>query len=191
MINLNLTFLFSGLGTPWQGPFSVVFDTGSSNLWVAKAGCTTGGCENKTTYDSTQSSSSVANGQTFSIAYGTGSCEGDLVQDRVCITGPKCVINTPLNVPNVTFGEASEMADFFAQTPLDGILGLGFQTLAVDGVEPIINTMVREKIIPKTQFQIFLDSKPFTNNAAIVFGGYDAKFFTGPLRWVPLTNENY
>lgn len=180
-----------GIGTPYQGPFYVVFDTGSSNLWVPKAGCTQGGCSQKDTYDSTQSSSAVANGQTFSIQYGTGSCSGELIQDTVCVTGPKCVINSPLSVPNVTFGQADQMADFFAQTPIDGILGLGFQSLADDNVVPVFNVMVQEKIVPKAQFQIFLDSKPFTKDAAIVFGGYNSQFFTGALRWVPLTSENY
>lgn len=83
------------------------------------------------------------------------------------------------------------MAAFFAQTPIDGILGLGFQALADDGVVPVFNVMVQENLVPKPQFQIFLDSRPFTNNAAIVFGGYNTQFFTGALRWVPLTSESY
>ena len=180
-----------GIGTPYQGPLYVVFDTGSSNLWVPQAGCSQGGCANKNTYDSSQSSTYVSNGQAFSIQYGTGSCSGTLVTDTVCVTGPHCVINSPLSVKNVTFGEANQMASFFAQTPIDGILGLGFQSLAEDNVIPVFNMMVQENLVPKAQFQIFLDSKPFTNNAAIVFGGYNPSFFTGSLRWVPLTSENY
>lgn len=180
-----------GVGTPYQGPFYVVFDTGSSNLWVPQRGCSAGGCQGKDVYDSSRSSTYVSNGQTFSIQYGTGSCSGTLVQDTVCVTGPQCVINSPLSVPNVTFGQANQMADFFAQTPIDGILGLGFQSLAEDGVVPVFNVMVQEGIVKTPQFQIFLDSRPFTKNAAIVFGGYEANFFTGPLRWVPLTSENY
>ena len=66
-------------------------------------------------------SSSVENGETFNIAYGTGSCAGTLVQDTVCVTGPNCVINSPLSVSNVTFGQADQMAAFFAQTELDGV----------------------------------------------------------------------
>ncbi len=161
-----------GIGTPFQGPLYVVFDTGSSNLWVPQVGCSQGGCAGKNHYDSSQSSTYVPNGQQFNIQYGTGSCGGTLVQDTVCVTGPACVINSPLRVPNVTFGQANQMADFFAQTPIDGILGLGFQSLAEDNVVPVFNVMVNEGIVPKAQFQIFLDSKPFTKNAAIVFGGY-------------------
>ncbi len=164
-----------GIGTPFQGPLYVVFDTGSSNLWVPQVGCSTGGCAGKNHYDTSASSTYVPNGQAFSIQYGTGSCSGTLVQDTVCVTGPACVINSPLRVPNVTFGEANQMADFFAQTPIDGILGLGFQSLAEDNVVPVFNVMVNEGVVPAAQFQIFLDSKPFTKSAAIVFGGYGTK----------------
>jgi len=180
-----------GIGTQYQGPFYVVFDTGSSNLWVPKVGCTQAGCSGKHTYDCSQSSTCVPNGKPFNIQYGTGSCSGDLVQDTVCVTGPNCQINSPLSVKNVTFGEASQMAAFFAQSPIDGILGLGFQSLAADGVTPVFNVMVNEGLVDNAQFQIFLDSKIGTNDAAIVFGGYESKYFTGDITWVPLVNENY
>jgi len=180
-----------GIGTPYQGPFEVIFDTGSSNLWVPKVGCSEGGCSGKTTYSCSDSSTCEPNGETFSIQYGTGSCSGDLVSDTVCVTGPQCTANSPLAVTNVTFGEASQMAQFFAQTHIDGILGLGFQSLAEDGVTPVFNVMVEEGLVPKAQFQIFLDSKIGSTNAALVFGGYEQQYYTGDITWVPLTSESY
>lgn len=104
--------------------------------------------------------------------------------DRVCVTGPQCVINTPLAVQNVTFGQANQMASFFASSPIDGILGLGYQALAVDNVMPVFDVMVQEGVVKAAQFQFFLDSKPGSTSAAIVFGGYDTSFFTGPISWV-------
>jgi len=172
------------------GPFAVIFDTGSSNLWVPKEGCNSGGCQGKHHYDSSQSSSYTPNGRTFSIQYGTGSCSGDLVADVVCVTSDGCDGPNPLSV-NVTFGEASQMAAFFAQTQIDGILGLGFQTLAEDGVEPVLNKLADAGLIPSPIFQIFLDSQIGTTDAAIVFGGYEQKYYTGQLSWVPLTSESY
>lgn len=41
-----------------------------------------------------------------------------------------------LVVPMTTFGQATSLAQFFDGQPLDGILGLAFQSLAVDGVKP-------------------------------------------------------
>jgi hypothetical protein len=179
-----------GLGTPYQSPFNVVFDTGSSNLWVPEVGCSTGGCSGKDTYDSSRSSSYVANGKAFSIQYGTGSCSGTLVQDRVCVTGTDCSNSGDLSC-TATFGQADQMASFFQSSPIDGILGLGFQSLATDNVVTVLQNLVSQGQISQPVFQFFLDSQPRTTNARIVFGGYDSSYFTGNLNWVPLTSENY
>merc|ERR1711907_749237 len=113
------------IGTPAQ-KFLVIYDTGSSNLWVPSKSCTN--CKkNGTLYDSSKSSTYAKNGKAFALQYGTGSCRGFLSTDTIALGGVKAT--------GFDFGEVTtEAADVFGSAPFDGILGLGPVKAAIDQV---------------------------------------------------------
>jgi len=70
-----------GLGTPVQ-EFDVIFDTGSSNLWVTSSECDAS-CGTHARYNHNDSTSYVANGTLFKVEYGSGACTGFLSEDTL------------------------------------------------------------------------------------------------------------
>ena len=81
------------IGTPAQS-FRVIFDTGSSNLWVPSIKCTdytdSPACKNHSRYDaskSTTASSYTGSDDSLSISYGSGSIEGYLAVDNISVGG--------------------------------------------------------------------------------------------------------
>jgi saccharopepsin len=63
----------------------VVFDTGSSNLWVPSTRCQSIACWLHRRYDASQSETYVENGTEFAIRYGTGSLKGVISNDVLTV----------------------------------------------------------------------------------------------------------
>lgn len=77
------------IGTPGQ-TFGVVFDTGSSNLWVPSKECRLSpACYLHKYFDSSKSSTYHTNGTKFNITYGSGAVVGFVGQDNVDVAGLK------------------------------------------------------------------------------------------------------
>jgi len=164
------------LGTPAQS-FLVIYDTGSSNLWVPSKDCTnckkTGG-----RYDSSKSSSYAKNGESFALQYGTGSCKGFLSTDETGIGGA--------TIHNFTFGEVTtEAADVFGTAPFDGILGMGPAKAAVDQVPMPMDQLVSQGVITANIFSCFLSSNQ-SKGSTLVLGGVDSQFYSGDFSYVPV-----
>jgi len=170
------------IGSPAQ-EFDVVFDTGSSNLWVVGNQCNDAGCQGKHAYNPQASNSYSANGQSISIQYGTGSMDGRLDNDNVQVAG--------FTIVNATFGEATSLADFFQGQPLDGILGLAYPAIAADGVVPIFDDMIAQNLVSNPLFAVYLDSTPGDEKSAIIFGEIDQQYYQPPINWIPVTSQTY
>jgi len=174
------------LGTPAQN-FLVVFDTGSSNLWVPSKLCPWSdiACDLHNKYDHTASSTYVANGTKWSIEYGSGSCSGFLSIDTLTIGG--------LAVKSQKFGEATnEPGLTFVVAQFDGILGLAFKTISVDAVTPVWYNILKQNLVPQPMFSFFLSNQPgSTSYSEMILGGVDTARFTGPITYVPLTSDTY
>ena len=73
------------IGNPAQA-FNVVFDTGSSNLWVPSSNCWSPACWIHPTFHEGSSRTYSKNGSSFSIQYGTGSMSGYIGRDDLRIS---------------------------------------------------------------------------------------------------------
>jgi saccharopepsin len=173
------------IGTPPQ-KFTVVFDTGSSNLWVPSTHCKSIACWLHKKYDSEQSSTFVANGTEFAIRYGTGSLEGIISNDILQVGD--------LIVEGQDFGESvKEPGITFAVGKFDGIFGLGYDTISVQRVVPPFYNMINQKLLDEQLFGVWMTHADNSEEGGeITFGGtntarYDAK----TLGWANVIRKGY
>ncbi|XP_064237086.1 napsin-A-like isoform X2 [Aotus nancymaae] len=162
-----------GLGTPPQN-FTVTFDTGSSNLWVPSKRCHLSSvpCWFHHRFNPNASSSFQPNGTKFTIEYGTGRVDGILSEDKLTIGGIKGA--------SVTFGEALwESSLVFTLSRPDGILGLGFPILAVEGVRPPLDVLVEQGLLDKPVFSFYLNSVKVGSGLTLCARGCAAILDTG------------
>ncbi|XP_030158466.1 cathepsin E isoform X2 [Lynx canadensis] len=186
LINYMDTEYFGSIsiGSPPQN-FTVIFDTGSSNLWVPSVYCTSPACKTHARFYPSQSNTYSALGNHFSIQYGTGSLSGIIGTDQVYVEG--------LLVVGQQFGESvTEPGQTFVNAEFDGILGLGYPSLAVGGVTPVFDNMMAQNLVDIPMFSVYMSSDPESGvGSELIFGGYDHSHFSGNLNWVPVTKQGY
>jgi len=167
------------LGTPPQS-FKVMFDTGSSNLWVPSSTCTN--CAFwKSMYNPSASSTYKANGTEFHIEYGTGSMKGFVVHDVLTIGSLQCDLDFAVatNEPGITFKTAK----------FDGIFGLGWPSIAVDKIVPPMQQLHKAGLLDEYMFGFYLQQNN-KEEGVLTIGGYD-RTKAKSVQWVPVSEENY
>ncbi|XP_017375366.1 pepsin A isoform X1 [Cebus imitator] len=171
-----------GIGTPAQ-EFTVIFDTGSSNLWVPSVYCSSPACTNHNRFNPQESSTYQATSQTVSIAYGTGSMTGILGYDTVQVGG---IADT-----NQIFGlSETEPGSFLYYSPFDGILGLAYPSISSSGATPVFDNIWNQGLVSQDLFAVYLSAND-QSGSVVMFGGIDSSYYTGSLNWVPLSAEGY
>lgn len=183
MIYVDFTEI--SLGTPAQ-VFKVILDTGSSNLWVPSVSCGSIACYLHTKYDSSASSTYVKNGTSFDIQYGSGSMSGFVSNDVLTIGD--------LEIKSQDFAEATQEPGLaFAFGRFDGILGLGYDTISVDGMVPPVYNAIAQGLLDEPVFSFYLGDTAVDEEMGGVatFGGIDESHYTGEITWLPVRRKAY
>ncbi|XP_055437110.1 pregnancy-associated glycoprotein 1-like [Bubalus kerabau] len=163
------------IGTPPQ-EFQVIFDTGSSDLWVPSVFCTSPICSTHVMFRHFDSSTFRPTKKTFSINYGSGRMKGVVVHDTVRI-GDLVSTDQPFGLSMAELG--------FDGIPFDGVMGLNYPKLSFSGAIPIFDKLKNEGAISEPVFAFYL-SKDKQEGSVVMFGGVDHRYYKGELNWIPL-----
>ncbi|XP_040111127.1 pregnancy-associated glycoprotein 1-like [Oryx dammah] len=161
------------IGTPPQ-EFQVVFDTGSSDLWVPSLFCPSPACSTQVRFRHYKSSTFRPTQKTFRIAYGSGSMKGFLASNIVWI-GDLVSTDQLFSLSIVEYG--------CEDVPFDGILGLNYPNIYVFGAIPIFVNLKNQGAISEPVFAFYLSK---AKGSVVMFGGVYKSSYQGVLNWVPL-----
>ena len=86
-----------------------------------------------------------------------------------------------ISVQHQFFGEAiKEPGITFVAAKFDGILGMAYPRIAVDGLEPWFNNAWDQGLVAKNEFGFWLNRDPDSDDGGeIFFGGVNPDHYTG------------
>ncbi|KAL8280868.1 hypothetical protein RQP46_006872 [Phenoliferia psychrophenolica] len=175
-----------GIGTPPQ-QFQIDFDTGSADLWVPAQNSQSKHTKFQTGASSTIETSTAA----WDIKYGTGESQGYLARDTVTVAGDV--------VPLQIFALANVSAPSLEALPCDGLMGLGFSTIASSGQPTWFENAITNNVVANPYFSFYLQrARDLTTSQSgtigggeLCFGCIDASKYTGAITYVPVTTKGY
>ncbi|KAF9185761.1 hypothetical protein BGZ51_002104 [Haplosporangium sp. Z 767] len=175
------------IGTPAQ-EFSVVFDTGSSDLWVTSTTCQSLICMTLRRFNPSRSSTFAQDGRTWLINYADDSrVSGALGVDDMSVAG--------IPIKQQTFGMAAVNTGPTAASGVDGIMGLGFDSnIEIGDVQTPVTTMMKQEQIDQEIVSVWLNKasnqdEDLSDGGEFIFGGVDPSLYTGPITYVPVTSN--
>ncbi|KAI9012058.1 rhizopuspepsinogen precursor [Phycomyces nitens] len=166
------------VGTPSQS-FKLNFDTGSADLWFASTLCSNCGSSHKK-FNPSKSKTYKKNNSKWEISYGDGSsASGVMAYDTVNLGG--------ISIKNQGIGLAKRESYAFVSDPVDGLLGLAFNTIiTAQGFKTPMDNMISQKLINSPIFSVYLGKASKNGGGEFLFGAYNSKHVGGKLTTVPV-----
>jgi hypothetical protein len=171
------------LGTPPQ-TFTVIFDTGSSDLWVASAHCDDS-CGRHAKYNSAASSTYNSNGSLFNMTYGSGFTSGIHSCDNFVVSA--------LSVPNQPFTEiinAAGLGAAYREGRSDGVVGMSFRDMSVHATTSTFDSLATHNVLFSAQFSFYFGNAS-QEMGELVLGGPDTAHYHGDIAWNTLTGQSH
>jgi len=163
--------------------FDVVFDTGSSTLWIPNISTQ---AQNK--YNCSASSTCQSSTTPDKLDYGKGSASGFYATDDVYVAPGLIVNNQEVLLADQISYTLKDQMNF------DGIWGLGFGSS--DTIPNIFDNLQAQGLLPNRVFSIFLGDNPNSNGDAdsvLIIGGYDSLYMAPntSFTYFPVVDNNY
>jgi len=174
-------------GTPGQ-ELQVLFDTGSSNLWVPCLGCEN--CISKV-FDVESSSTSTDLGEAFQITYGSGSVAGEVFTDYVSFPDAITEQDTQISFFANFACAYNEPGDVFQEMTFAGIFGLGWDRIAVDSMVPPFHSMLDQGIVAQGVFGFYYDFYASNPIGDITFGYINDDYHEDEIEYIGIVSETY
>ena len=181
------------IGTPPK-EHRLMFDTGSSTLFVVNTDCTEESCPDgrvtsyvREKYNASASSTSVDLNIPASIPYLGGDVAGDTIQDVFSTLDGGVEWNQ-------TFLSANQSSWRFITA--DGFLGLGFSSIAEKNTSTLVETLLWDGKLDAPRFSLFYgtnmkDAGNGTQDGVLTVGGsHEDKYVDGEMVYTPLRKED-
>uniref|UniRef100_A0A8C3MGQ1 Uncharacterized protein n=1 Tax=Geospiza parvula TaxID=87175 RepID=A0A8C3MGQ1_GEOPR len=185
--HLDVSALRASSGTPQK--FLVLFDTGSSNLWVPSTDCKSPACFNHAKFQPSASATFSPRGQSYNVSYGSGSVAIVLGSDTLRVSPQGQSITVREQELGLSQEEPTQPFYFAA---FDGILGMAFPSLAVGGTATALGGMLEQNQLAEPVFSFYFSRQPtYDYGGELILGGTDSQLFQGDITWAPVTQRLY
>ncbi|KAG1728181.1 aspartic peptidase domain-containing protein [Suillus paluster] len=171
------------IGTPAVS-FDVLLDTGSSDLWLAGSSCGTL-CGSSATYNPSSSSTFQNLSTAFEIQYGAGNAGGYVAQDTVQMAG--------FSVSSQGFAVVDVVSQDFLTSPVSGLFGLAWNTIAASGQMPFWQTLASSNAWDSALFAVQLtrysndtSAQELEPGGVINIGYVNSSLYTGSIDYIDI-----
>ncbi|OCF32449.1 endopeptidase [Kwoniella heveanensis BCC8398] len=177
------------IGTPAQ-EFLLIMDTGSSDLWVAGAECTSSSCQGVSSFSESSSSTYSTSNAAFNISYGSGDADGFLASDTVELAG--------FTVTGQTFAIVTTTTARLISAPLSGLMGLAWKAIASSKATPFWQALAASGSWTDPEFAFYLARYRGDNTASsveeqggeMVLGGTNTSQYTGSINYIDIAEAD-
>jgi pepsin A len=166
---------------------SVVFDSGSTNLWIASDLCEHP-CNQEGRHRYNHSISTTYKDPPemtdLNIDFGTANLQGPMGVDNMHI-GPFTIRDQHFALIKEENGET------FASLPMEGIVGLAFPAMSANGRVPFFDNVIKQKALEHNEFSFYFNKETKNGGNAIFWGGVDPQLYEGDIKMFPVSQPYY
>lgn len=161
----------------------MIFDSGSTLIFLNSVECTDIGCQRGNQYNSKLSKTFKDVDVGVEVEFGSGILRGEMGIDNFYLND--------MVVKKVEFMEITEeVGAVFEDGNFDGLIGLAFPKLG-KGTKTVVDIMKEQKLIEKMQFSFYMSREVDSEDSFISFGEVNHSLIDGEIQYHDVKSALY